>query len=64
MTIGEALLTGQSRLARRRRAALPPWDALRPVEKLRVNLYRLLAVLVVAFLAVVGLAAGLGLQTG
>jgi hypothetical protein len=61
MSIGEAL-AGRTRSERRCRRATraPSWDDLRPAEKARVHVYRLLVALVAAFLAVVGLLAGLG----
>jgi hypothetical protein len=61
MSIGEAL-AGRTRSERRRGRATraPSWADLRPAEKVRVNVYGLLLALVTAFVAVVGLLAGLG----
>ena len=62
MSTGDALSARYARSERRRRrpAAARGWDELTRGERVRVNVYCLLAILVVAFLALVGLAAALG----
>ncbi len=60
MSISDVMSARDARSERRRPRPALGWSELSRPEKIRVHAYRLLAAGVVAFLAVVALAAGLG----